>query len=114
MTNEAFAKEYPGILDAWSREEDPQVAGGESFADVEARVMPVIEQHIQAHAGETLLYVGHGNVFRVMLGAMLDVPAGKRNRIAQDYCAISTAEYDHERKRWNIRSVNKSILPEAI
>src|SRR5580698_922213 len=64
MDKKEFARVYADIEAAWAREEDPRPAGGESFADVEGRVMPVIQSHAQKYPGERLLYVGHGNVFR--------------------------------------------------
>ncbi|MBM3272662.1 histidine phosphatase family protein [Candidatus Kaiserbacteria bacterium] len=110
MTNTAFDAAYPDILEAWSREEDPRPAGGESFADVEARIMPLVREHCEKYAGETILYVGHGNAFRVILGAMLGIPAHMRNRIAQDYCALSIAEYDSERDRWKVLRINQPLI----
>lgn len=110
MTNAAFDAAYPEVLEAWSREEDPRPAGGESFSDVEDRVMPLVREHCEQYAGQTILYVGHGNTFRVILGAMIGIPANMRNRIAQDYCALSVAEYDSERDRWKVIHVNKPLI----
>jgi probable phosphoglycerate mutase len=106
MTKEAFNRVYPAVLTKWAAEEDTCVAGGESFADVEKRVLPIIESHAKLYRGKRLLYVIHGNVIRVLLGMMLGAPPGLRARIAQDYCALSVAEYDDERCRWKVRTVN--------
>lgn len=106
MSKEAFLEKYREIEDAWEREEDPRVPGGESFADVEKRVMPIIMDHLVKYVGKTSSYVIHGNVIRVILGAMLGIPPEKRNRIAQDYCGISIAEYDDRKKRWKVVVVN--------
>lgn len=106
MTKEAFKKKYPDIEAAWKREEDPRVPGGESFSDVEKRVIPLIERHTKEFAGKRLLYVFHGNTIRVILGALLGVPANLRHRIAQGYCAVSVAEHDAEENRWHIIKMN--------
>lgn len=106
MTKEDFKKKYADIEAAWKREEDPRVPGGESFADVEKRVMPLIERHAKEFAGKKILYVFHGNTIRVILGALLGAPANLRHRIAQDYCAVNVVEYDAEDNRWHILKVN--------
>lgn len=106
ITKEDFKKKYAGIEAAWSREEDSRVPGGESFADVEIRVMPFIKNLAERHGGKKLLLVFHGNTIRVILGALLGAPANVRHRIAQDYCAVNIVEYDSEENRWHILKVN--------
>jgi broad specificity phosphatase PhoE len=106
MKKDEFDARYPEILAAWSREEDPRVPGGENFADVEARAWPVILRILEDGAGGTRLIVGHGNVFRVLIGRMLGVPMGSRSRIAQGYCAINVCVFDHEKKRWSVECLN--------
>lgn len=109
ITKEEFAWRYPEVLEAWSREEDPRVAGGENFQDVENRVKPIIEKHLTEYAGKTIIYVTHGNLIRVVIGYMLGMPVNLRNRIQQDYCALNSAEYDHDKKRWLVNYVNRTI-----
>lgn len=102
-----FNKQYPEILEQWSREEDARVPGGENYEDVEKRVVPILQSHLKEYQGKTLLYVGHGNVFKVLFGFMLNIPYGMRARIQQDYCAFNLVTFDHERQRWAIEFVNK-------
>ena len=101
-----FDKKYPNILADWSKEIDARPEGGENFEDVERRVMPVLNKHLQEFPGKSILYVIHGNVIRVVLGHMLNIPYGKRARIKQDYCALNGAVYDHDKGLWNIEFVN--------
>ena len=110
ISKEEFALRYSHIEEAWRREEDPCIPGGESFADVEARVMPLVQKHLNEYSGETLLYVGHGNVFRVILGSILSVPVAKRARMQKDYCAMSVIEYDHETNRWKLICMNRPLV----
>ena len=112
MTHEVFSQTYPDIEEAWEREEDPRVPGGENFADVEKRAMPVIEGHLEHYPGQTLLYIVHGNLIRVLLGVMLGTPPEKRNRILQSYRGVSVIDYDHTKKRFLVRSINQS--PQAF
>jgi broad specificity phosphatase PhoE len=110
MTNEEFKKKYPDIISAWAREEDPRIPGGENFEDVEVRVMPLLNQHVKTHAGQSLLYVGHGNVFRVIVGAVLGIPIFLRNRLVFDHCALTIIEYDHEQDRWQLVIHNQPLI----
>lgn len=110
LKHDEFAQKYPEILKAWSKEEDPRFPDGESFSDVEKRVMPIITDHCSKCAGKTLLYVIHGNVIRVIIGFCVDIPINKRHRLEQDYCAMSKIEFDHEKKRWSVVSVNEHVI----
>ena len=107
MMKDEFNKRYPEILEQWRFELDPRPEGGENFEDVEKRVVPIIEFHVKEHAGENILYVSHGNVIRVVLGYILNVPFGLRARIKQDYCAFNAVSFDHEKSRWNIEFINQ-------
>lgn len=108
MGREDFRARYPDIQAQWDREEDAVPPGGENFAAVHARVVPILERHVTEHGPEkTLLYVIHGNVNRVILGYMLDIPHRLQPRIEQGYCAINVAEFDHRSGRWTVRCVNR-------
>ena len=107
MQNEEFSQKYPEIIQQWEEEIDARPVGGENFEDVHNRVIPVLETHVKEYPGSVLLYVIHGNVIRVLLGHMLHVPFGKRARIKQDYCALNSVVFDHERNRWEIEYVNR-------
>lgn len=110
MSRDDLAERYPEVLAGWRREEDIGFPNGENFAAVHDRVVPVIEEHVAADAkGQTYLYVIHGNVIKVLLGHMLQVPHGLRPRIKQDYCAINVCTFDHDRQRWNVECVNKAL-----
>ncbi len=109
LLKEEFNARYPKILEEWNREEDTRVPGGENFADVHDRVVPVIEKHVsEDKTGSTYLYVIHGNVIRAIIGHMLEIPHRFRPRLAQDYCAINVCIYDHERRRWTVECLNRA------
>lgn len=109
MTNTAFKETHPQIIEDWSKDIDVRPPGGESFGDVEGRVVPLIEEHLKEYEGQTILYVFHGNVIRVLLGHFLDVPINLRYRIKQSYCAYNKVAYDHDAKRWSVECMNCSV-----
>ena len=63
--------------------------GGESYRDVVARVVPAFEEWVAAHAGETLLFVLHGDVIRALLCHLIGFPQGKVSDFVIDPCSIS-------------------------
>ncbi len=65
--------------------------GGESFADLASRVIPVFQAVIdRTELG--VLIVGHGGVNRVILCRALGVPLSNVLRIRQDYAALNLIE----------------------
>ena len=110
MQKEVFKQTYPEIEAAWEEGQDPCVPNGESIEDVETRVMPILISHKDAYEGQTLVYVIHGNVIRSIVGGILKVPFGLRGRIGCDYCSATRLTFDHERNRFEVASVNVSLL----
>jgi probable phosphoglycerate mutase len=62
--------------------------GGESFLDLQQRVVPVFEQAVDEAAGN-LLMVAHAGVNRMILCHLLGMPPQNLFRIAQDYGAMN-------------------------
>ena len=67
-------------------------AGGESFADLSARVLPAFEEVVQ-QSGENLLIVGHAGVNRVILCHLLGMPLANLFRLEQEYGCLNILEY---------------------
>jgi broad specificity phosphatase PhoE len=55
--------------------------GGESLADVNARVAPALEELLRAHAGQALLVVAHQVVLRAYLTPLLGLPLHQARRL---------------------------------
>ena len=70
-----------------------RVPGGENLLDVQARVMPKIEQFVAAHQGEDILVVGHGGVNRVILHNAIGAPLSALFSIEQNYCCLNIIDY---------------------
>ncbi len=63
--------------------------GGESYRDVAARVVPAFDRWVAAYAGETLLFVLHGDVIRALLRHLIGFPQDKVSDFVIDPCSIS-------------------------
>jgi len=62
----------------WEAGKDPVPAGGESLAQVGARVAALVAGLRTTHAGQTLVLVAHSEVIGAYLGELRGVPGSKR------------------------------------
>ena len=79
---------------------DPEThpyAGGESFGDVAYRVIPIFQQLVESHPGETIVVIGHNVVNRVFLAHVAHIPLSKSREIRQANCGINLIRY-HKKK----------------
>ncbi len=81
-------------LEAWWADlEGFRLPGGESLADLRARVQPVVDRAVARHRGQTLCVVAHGGVNRVVLFAALGLALQQFHRVAQDYGCVNRIDY---------------------
>ena len=80
---------------AWQQDaEHLAPTGGESAAQVIARVAPVVEALLQRHTGQAFMIVAHRTVNRILLCHLLGYPLGEyRQRIAQDTAALNRVRF---------------------
>lgn len=110
--NDAFEK-FPYIKT--DREKDMfnyRIPGGESFADLEARIWPVFLKIAQATVGNTLM-VCHSGVNKVILRRILQYSENKLFSIEQSYCGINIIAI-HPKKGFTLKAVNWNPSLELI
>ncbi len=84
--------------------------GGESYADIRHRVLPVFEELRARHCGETLIVVAHGVVIRIVLLSLLEgLEPADFDRIAIDFAAINDLRWDGT--RWKAHALNQVVAP---
>ena len=94
MTFAAVRGKYPESYEQRGREPaDFRPPGGESFGDLQQRVMPVF-QSIIANTRGNILIVGHAGVNRVILSRLLGMPLENIFRMGQDYAAVNIIAAD--------------------
>jgi alpha-ribazole phosphatase len=84
----------PETLGAWLG--DPtaiRFPGGESFADLRARILPTVEEVLARHGGRRVAIVAHGGSNRIILAEALGLPLANAFRLAQDYACLNLVEY---------------------
>lgn len=67
--------------------------GGESFADVQMRAVPVIERIVNEHLGQLVTVVAHNVVNRAILAHAMDFPLKYSRRIQQSNCGVNLLRY---------------------
>jgi len=67
--------------------------GGETYPQLQARVIPKYEEIVARHSNDQIVMVCHGGVNRVILGHLLGIPIDRIFRIHQDYAALNIIQY---------------------
>jgi probable phosphoglycerate mutase len=82
---------------------------GESYWDLYVRVSQCMERLVSDHGQETIALVSHGGCVRVVLAHALSLPANSFSFVSGltvDNTGLSVLQYQHEAKRWNVRTIN--------
>ncbi len=84
--------------------------GGESFADIRRRVVPILRDLAARHVGGTIAVIAHGVVIRVALASLVDgfTPADF-DRIAIDFASVNDLWCAGE--GWTARALNHVVAP---
>jgi len=84
--------------------------GGESYADVRRRVVPVFQNLAARHGGETIVVVAHGVVIRVLLTSLLPgFDSSGFDRFAIDFASVNDLWFDGT--TWTARRLNAVVAP---
>lgn len=70
-----------------------RVPQGENLLDVEARLMPVVQEVLERHRGQEILLVGHGGVNRIILLAAIGAQLANMFNIEQNYGCLNIIDY---------------------
>lgn len=87
-------KRYPNQLEERMKNiEGFHVEGGETFRQLQGRVVPRFEEIVARHQNEQIAMVCHGGVNRVIFSHLLEIPIKKIFRVKQDYAALNIIQY---------------------
>lgn len=85
---------YPEAYAEWMRSPTTmRFPKGESFAQMQARVLAGVAELRERHAGEAVLLASHGGVGRIILAAALAMADADIFRIGQDYANLSWIDH---------------------
>lgn len=87
-------KKYPGEMEQRLKDtEDFRAEGGESFQELQARVVPKFEEIIARHPEDQIVVMCHGGVIRTLLSHILGMPVSRLFRISQEYAAVNIIQF---------------------
>ena len=102
------ARRWPDLYGSWRR--DPfsiQIPGGESTSGLRDRAVTALRTAIARHAdGETLVFVTHQVVAKVLVCALAGLPNGAYWQVRQDLCNLSRFDYDPATDTFTIFGLN--------
>ena len=94
LTREEIIARFPDEFEARVRDIAAyRIEGGESFEDLQRRVVARLEEVLDGHAGKNILLVAHGGVNRVILCRALGLPLANLARIDQAYGCLNIIDY---------------------
>lgn len=70
-----------------------RIPQGENLLDMQARVMPVINEIIEEQPGREVLVVGHGGINRIILLNAIGAPLSSVFNIEQNFCCYNIIDY---------------------
>ncbi|MEA2833819.1 MAG: alpha-ribazole phosphatase [Methylobacteriaceae bacterium] len=102
----ANRKSTPGSF--WFAPAEECAPGGESFADLVARVRNAIVGLIEAHRGRDIVAVTHGGTIRAAIAVALDLTPQAGLAFATDNCAITELDlYEGDGEQgWRVVTIN--------
>ena len=104
--DEAYGR-WPAEIDLWYAHPDwAAIPGGETLQQVLARVVSTVRDIVRRHPDETVVFVAHDSVNRVLLLHALELPLSRYWRIKQSPCCIN--EIDFGPDGWVIHSINRT------
>ncbi len=94
MTYDEIQEEYREEWSKWQKNpvENP-IPEGESFEELQSRVMESFKQIVAESMDETILIVSHGGVIKVLLATLLEMPLDKSWRLMQSNTAVNIINY---------------------
>jgi ribonuclease H / adenosylcobalamin/alpha-ribazole phosphatase len=93
LTFAEVRERWPGELAAWLADPDAAPPGGESFADVSARVTAALHRVLAARSGQTVLIVSHVTPIKTLVAAALLAPPAALYRMHLDVAALSEIDW---------------------
>jgi alpha-ribazole phosphatase len=109
LTYEEAKRQFPAQWRDWLADPlDARPPDGETYREVEARVIPFVQRLVREHAGQTVLILAHGGVNRVIVCRALGLPMRRVFGIEQDYACVNMIECAVG-GRWRVTLMNNAL-----
>jgi broad specificity phosphatase PhoE len=112
-----YAARRVGTHTLWFAPADERPPGGESFADLVARVAPAIARLTVEHRGRDIVAVTHGGTIRAAIGLALGLAPQAALGFSTDNCSLTRLDHlsaDGGHGLWRVVAVNRRPLWRAV
>jgi ribonuclease H / adenosylcobalamin/alpha-ribazole phosphatase len=93
LTFAEVRERWPAELSTWLADPDVAPPGGESFADVSARVTPALRRVLADREGQQVLIVSHVTPIKTLVAAALLAPSAALFRMHLDVAALCEIDW---------------------
>ncbi|HEY3531471.1 MAG TPA: bifunctional RNase H/acid phosphatase [Nocardioides sp.] len=93
MTFAEVRDQRPDEIEAWLGSLDAAPDGGESFREVEKRVLDALSRILEGHAGKTVVVVGHVTPIKVIVASAVDAPLSSLFRMELSTASVSVVSF---------------------
>jgi probable phosphoglycerate mutase len=121
LSHTEIAQRFPDEWAAWRAGDDIRRGGGETYAELDARMARSMDRIAAAHAGAAALVVSHGAALKTFAGHVLGMRPGcatwLRSFRVQENTAVSVVDRDAEGYRivaWNDAAHLHDAVLEAL
>jgi probable phosphoglycerate mutase len=118
LDDDEVALRFPNEWDAWRNGRDIKRGGGETYAELQARVAGALERIIDKHRGQAVGVVSHGAAIKVFVAHVLGLPLSRlRFFMAATNTALNLFEIDERGAKlviWNDAAHLRDPIVEAL
>ena len=93
LTFTEVAEKHKDELDAWLGSMDVAPGGGESFRQVEERVLAALDRVLREHPGQTVVVVSHVTPIKTLVAHVLDAPLTSVYRMELTPASVTVLSY---------------------
>jgi broad specificity phosphatase PhoE len=109
MTELTFQQVYPDVWRAYKEQRaDFRFPGGETGAEVQARIRDFFDEKKSQHFGADILLVSHDGLIRQMMCTVLELPVYQRGNFRVDPCGLTELSYQDDYDRWQVQRFNQA------
>jgi alpha-ribazole phosphatase len=101
-----YAARGVGVRTLWFAPAEERPPGGESFADLMARVTPAILRLTEEHCGRDIVCVSHGGTIRAAIALALALAPQTGLSFTIDNCSLTRLDHLKPAGLWRVSAIN--------
>jgi broad specificity phosphatase PhoE/ribonuclease HI len=106
LTFAEVEKKWPEELSGWLGSVDVAPQGGESFREVQERVLAGLRRVLTSHAGKTVIVVSHVTPIKTLVSHAVDAPLPSVFRMELSTASVSVVSFFGDGKKGSLRLYN--------